>query len=124
MFYLKKNGAEISFNESEVYTCCPICGKERTVDDFFELLADDPDFDVFSTSLYCEKCAEEWRKRNEGVTIPGVGGSFNYDEQYEIVSQNIDMVSMECMREIFRLVTEDIPFANLRGNGGPITNEN
>lgn len=66
MFYLKKNGTEISFDESEVYTRCPNCGKEFEVDIFFELLADDDEFCPFSTSMYCQECGKQLRKERTG----------------------------------------------------------
>ena len=62
MFYVKSkigNLAEINVEvtDENVYTRCPICGEEFNIDIQDFLL--DEEFDLFGTSVYCEKCGKK-----------------------------------------------------------------
>ena len=46
-----------------VFTICPICGKEHVVD--LQDILQDGDGDLYGTSVYCRKCSAE---RLKGVT--------------------------------------------------------
>lgn len=61
MFYLKHNGEKIEIDYDNVFTVCPICGKEHRVD-LIEL-AQDLQFDLDGTAVYCPQCVE---KRKDG----------------------------------------------------------
>lgn len=102
MFYLKKNGMEINFMESDVYTRCPGCGKEVKVDNFFELLEDDPDFDIFGTSLYCDGCAKKYREKS------------SYRKRINTVMENIYQLSGEALEKVYQLVTDEVDSDCLR----------
>lgn len=68
MFYIKEkvnNNAEIKIEiqEDNVFTICPRCGAEHQVD-LREVLSC-PQTDLYSTSVYCAKCAAARSKENE-----------------------------------------------------------
>lgn len=56
MFYMKYNGRKLEITEDNVFTRCPVCGKEFTVD--VSELFQDGDIDLYGTSIYCPECAE------------------------------------------------------------------
>lgn len=56
MFYVKGRGEKINLDYENVFTHCPICGKEFPVD-IAELLSGG-DVDLYGTSIYCPECAE------------------------------------------------------------------
>ena len=56
MFYLKHKGEKLNIGDDNVFTTCPICGKEHAVD-LHELLAGG-EADLFGTAVYCPACAE------------------------------------------------------------------
>lgn len=55
MFYMKLKGRKITLREDNVFTQCPVCGKEHAVDvvDIFR----DGLADLYGTSIYCPECA-------------------------------------------------------------------
>lgn len=68
MFYVKTNISDnleikVDLYDDEIYTTCPICGKEVQVDpmDFAEVLKEG---DLAGTQIYCDKCSEEYEKEN------------------------------------------------------------
>ena len=56
MFYLKHKEEKLNIGDDNVFTTCPICGKEHAVD-LHELLAGG-EADLFGTAVYCPACAE------------------------------------------------------------------
>ena len=59
MFYVKSGGKKIEVLHDNVFTVCPDCGKEHTVD-----LADImkcEDSDLYLTNVCCEKCTARRR---------------------------------------------------------------
>lgn len=63
MFFVKaKLSDEVTINtditDENVYTVCPMCGKEHAVGDITELFRKG-EFDLYSSSLYCRECAEK-----------------------------------------------------------------
>lgn len=60
MFYLKHNGEKLEIGYDNVFTICPICGKEHRVD-LIEM-AQSPQFDLYGTAFYCPQCAEKRRE--------------------------------------------------------------
>ena len=64
MFYVKSDdGKKVDIYGDELYTTCPICGKEFTVD-IIELVKNDSDFDICGTSIYCSECSKEKNGNN------------------------------------------------------------
>ena len=76
-YYVKgkaSNGEEVTIGIEDdcVFTTCPVCGKEHTVD-IVELAASG-DFDLYGSAIYCPECAarrtrrskREWAARNKG----------------------------------------------------------
>lgn len=59
MFYLKHSGEKLEIGYDNVFTFCPICGKEHCVD-LIEV-AQIPHFDLDGTAIYCPQCAEKRR---------------------------------------------------------------
>ncbi len=64
MFYVREAIGDamelaVEINDENVYCRCPRCGAEVRVDlnDFFG----DEEFDLYSTSLYCEECSRKVR---------------------------------------------------------------
>ncbi len=55
MFYMKHKGKKLDIREDNVYTICPECGKEHTVD-LQEILAGG-DADLYGTAIYCPACS-------------------------------------------------------------------
>lgn len=55
-FYLKHKGERLEIREDNVYTVCPKCGREHTVD--IQDVLSTPDADLYSTSVYCEDCSK------------------------------------------------------------------
>lgn len=47
----------VGIEDDNVFTTCPICGKEHKVD-FVELAAT-KDFDLYGTSAYCQGCSRQ-----------------------------------------------------------------
>lgn len=64
MIYVKAKTDEaeikVVITDENVYTLCPICGKEHMVDIIG--LCEDGNFDLYGTSVYCPECSEEHRK--------------------------------------------------------------
>ena len=56
MFFIKHHGKRVDLAEHEVYTYCPQCGKVHPVD-LIEMAQSFPDFDLFSTAVYCKECS-------------------------------------------------------------------
>lgn len=57
MFYLKdKSGQKLFIEDSNVFTACPICGKEHAVD--LVGVLQDGISDLYGTAVYCPECAE------------------------------------------------------------------
>lgn len=65
MFYVKKeigNDIEVKIDlyDDEIYTQCPICGKEIQIDgEFLAKILNDGD--LVGTSIYCDKCTKKRR---------------------------------------------------------------
>lgn len=55
-FYLKCNSERLEIREDNVYTVCPQCGREHSVD--LQDILSVPDADLYSTSVYCEDCSK------------------------------------------------------------------
>lgn len=47
---------EIAIDELEIFSVCPCCGEDVHVQGFFELVKDDPEFDPYTTEVYCDRC--------------------------------------------------------------------
>lgn len=60
MFYMKHKGKKLKILEDNVFTVCPKCGKEHAVD-LQDILAGGK-ADLYSTSVYCQVCADELRR--------------------------------------------------------------
>ena len=62
----EKNGKtrDIMAVDLPFYCRCPECNKEHSVP-LFEMIADDPDFDLYSTRIYCESCSSSFSKNRE-----------------------------------------------------------
>ena len=59
MFYLKHNGEKLEISYDNMFTVCPICGKEHRVD-LIEV-AQISHFDLDGTALYCPQCTAKRR---------------------------------------------------------------
>ena len=64
MFYLKHKGEKLPVEADNVYTVCPECGREHTVD--LQVILEGGDADLYGTAVYCEECsarrdAAAWR---------------------------------------------------------------
>jgi len=57
MFYVKVRGRKVNIREDNVFTRCPVCGKEHAVD-IVELFSGG-DIDLYGTAIYCPECAEK-----------------------------------------------------------------
>lgn len=58
MFYVKTNrNRRIYLEENNVYTTCPICGKEHNVS-IPEIFSDGIS-DLYGTAVYCPECAKK-----------------------------------------------------------------
>ncbi|MGO5028237.1 hypothetical protein [Candidatus Agathobaculum pullicola] len=55
MFYLKHKGKKLTICDNNVYTRCPVCGREHPVD-LMDILAGG-DCDLYGTVVYCEECS-------------------------------------------------------------------
>ena len=55
MFYLKHKGKKIPVEADNVYTICPECGREHTVD--LQEILEGGDADLYGTAVYCEECS-------------------------------------------------------------------
>ncbi len=65
MFYMKHKGKKLEIYEDNVFTLCPICGREHPVD----LMSILPEGDLYGTNVYCTDCSKkiiENRSRNGG----------------------------------------------------------
>lgn len=51
----------LSIEDDNVFTHCPICGREHTVD--LVELASSGDFDLYGSAIYCRECADKHRKQ-------------------------------------------------------------
>lgn len=64
MFYVKERLSDttevsIEINDENVFTRCPGCGSEVSID-LAELLSDG-ESDLFGTAVYCKKCSRKVR---------------------------------------------------------------
>ena len=55
MFYLKHKGEKLPVEADNVYTVCPECGREHTVD--LQEILEGGDADLYGTAVYCEECS-------------------------------------------------------------------
>ena len=81
MFYVKtKISDEATINTEitgeNVFTICPLCGKEHAVGDISELFGKG-DFDLYSTAVYCRECAENRLKEISEKTVYGLQTVWN-----------------------------------------------
>lgn len=61
MFYLKEDGKrKLPIESDNVFTCCPRCGREFTVD-LAEILGDG-ESDLYGTAVYCDECAARMQR--------------------------------------------------------------
>ena len=60
MFYLKHKGKRLLIESDNVYTTCPLCGKEHVVD--LQDILGDGNGDLYGTAVYCEKCIAQRMK--------------------------------------------------------------
>lgn len=61
MFYVKGKLGAIAIEEDNVFTTCPACGKEFSVD-LLEVLGDGHG-DLYGTNVYCNECSEAMLKQ-------------------------------------------------------------
>lgn len=58
MFYLKdKRGHKLFIEADNVFTACPICGKEHAVD--LASILQDGMSDLYGTAVFCPDCARK-----------------------------------------------------------------
>lgn len=57
MFYMKHNGKKLEIGADNVYTICPCCEREHTVD--IQDILSCEHADLYSTDVYCDQCAAE-----------------------------------------------------------------
>lgn len=57
MFYLKHEGKKLDIREDNVFTVCPICGKEHAVD--LHDILEGGEADLYGTAVYCPDCAKQ-----------------------------------------------------------------
>ena len=48
----------VMLTEDNVFTHCPVCGKEHQLNDFIDLVRSG-EFDLYGTAIYCERCAKK-----------------------------------------------------------------
>ena len=56
MFYIKSRGRKINLRNDNVFTRCPVCGREHAVDIVETFRGGFAD--LYGTSVYCPECAE------------------------------------------------------------------
>ena len=56
MFYIKSRGRKINLRNDNVFTHCPVCGREHAVDIVETFRGGFAD--LYGTSVYCPECAE------------------------------------------------------------------
>ena len=61
MFYVKGKLETIAIEEDNVFTTCPICGEEFSVD-LLEVLVDGHG-DLYGTNVYCNECSKVMLKQ-------------------------------------------------------------
>ncbi|MDO4301537.1 MAG: hypothetical protein Q4D26_09140 [Clostridia bacterium] len=77
MFYVKHKANDdvaninikIDITDDNVYSTCPVCGKEFKVD-IVEQIQFDKEFDLFSTYPYCPECNKKYleaKKKSSSV---------------------------------------------------------
>lgn len=64
MFYMKDQQGNFIQMSGEFYAQCPECEKLHPVEDIVDIIRDCPDFDPYSTSIYCEDCTRKRMKNN------------------------------------------------------------
>lgn len=57
MFYMKYKGKKLVISEDNVFTVCPRCGREHSVDLQDILMGGEAD--LYSTSVYCADCSRK-----------------------------------------------------------------
>lgn len=67
MFYMKHKGKKLEIREDNVYTICPECSKEHTVD-LQEILASG-ETDLYGTAVYCPTCSEAYRRKHRILVL-------------------------------------------------------
>ena len=69
MFYMKHKGKRLLIESDNVYTTCPLCGKEHVVN--LQDILGDRNGDLYGTAVYCEKCsAQREQDRVAGKRVP------------------------------------------------------
>lgn len=66
MFYINGNcpngkGFSIEITDENVFTCCPNCGRELSVD--LAKLFSEGEGDLFSTHVVCCECEQKWMRQ-------------------------------------------------------------
>ncbi|MEA4955885.1 MAG: hypothetical protein VB096_10320 [Pseudoflavonifractor sp.] len=62
MFYMKHKGTKLEITGDNVFTTCPQCGKEHSVD--LQEIFFTGNADLYSTQVYCHKCSVERAKKH------------------------------------------------------------
>lgn len=57
MFYMKHKGKRLEIREDNVFTICPLCGREHAVD-LQDILSYEHS-DLYGTNVYCQQCSEQ-----------------------------------------------------------------
>ncbi len=60
MFYIKVGKRKRNIREDNVYTRCPLCGREHAVD--LQEILKGGDADLYGTSVYCPECSERQKE--------------------------------------------------------------
>lgn len=63
MFYLKDGKRRLYIKEDNVYTICPVCGKEHSVD--IKRILEDKETCVQATTVLCSGCSINMTRRKE-----------------------------------------------------------
>ena len=70
MFYLKYKGQKLPIRHDNVYTVCPLCGREHHIDLGETARFMGEEFDLEFTHVYCGRCsAERERRRAAGLPV-------------------------------------------------------
>ena len=69
-YYVKEtteNGGviRVPITEDNVFTHCPVCGKEHQLNEFIDLVRRG-EFDLYGTAIYCERCAKKHMEKGAG----------------------------------------------------------
>ena len=96
----QKNGTKREVKEVMVvdlpfYCRCPECNKEHSVP-LFEMIADDPDFDPYSSRVYCESCTAVFNEIREDIKHTLADVDNMPVEKLHTLSNLLDKFKEEC----------------------------